>query len=240
MIFDQPDAEKSMRRKRSNIVFCLFFAPFLAVGLALCAYAAYLVTQHLASQSWQATPAVLLGQGEAKELTSSGTEAMGGTSRIAGRYSYVWQGQTYQSDRLIFSQMKTREWGVDTDGWDAKLEAMLPALGGAFTVWVDPRRPQQAVMLRDIRWLELGAMVAIGLLLVVSSSVMLWGAGPHAAPAGFSWKSVALTAAIGIPLAGLALLLWRDGHPVWAAVATLPLLLALIGLCNGLFRLTTP
>jgi hypothetical protein len=235
---DKLDVEISMKRKRSNIMFYLFFAPFLAIGLALCVYAAYLVMQHLASQSWQATPTVLLSQGEAKELTSSGTEAIGGTSRIAGRYSYVWQGQKFQSDRLSFSQMKTREWGVDADGWDAKLKGLLPSPGGSFSVWVNSKQPEQAVMLRDIRWLELGAMVAIGLLLVVSSSAMLWGGDPHAAAAGFSWKSVALTAAVGIPLAGLALLLWRDGHPIWAAVASLPLLFALIGLYNGLFRQT--
>jgi hypothetical protein len=227
-----------MKKRRSKTMVYVFFMPFLAIGLALCAYATYLVMLHVASQSWLATPAVLLSQGEAKEITSSGAVAIGGTSRMAGLYSYAWQGQTYQSDGLSFSQMKTREWGADADGWDAKLRAMLPEAGGQFTVWVNPKQPSQAVMLRDIRWLELGAMVAIGLLLVVSSSAMLWGGDPHAAARGFSWKSVALMAAVGIPLAGLALLLWRDGHPIWAASACLPLLLALIGLYNGLFRQT--
>jgi hypothetical protein len=225
-----------MKKRHANIMFQLLFAPFLAIGLVLCAWSAYVVVQHLGSQAWQPAPAVLLSQGEAKELTSSGAAAIGGTSRVAGLYSYVWQGQTYQSDRLSFSQMKTREWGISADGWDGKLKAKLPQAGAQFTVWVNPKQPAQAVMLRDIRWLELGALVIFGLLLVVSSSVMLWGGDPHAAAQGFSWISVALMAAVGIPLAGLALLLWRDGHPIWAASACLPLLFALIGLYNGLFR----
>jgi cytochrome bd-type quinol oxidase subunit 2 len=81
-------------------------------------------------------------------------------------------------------------------------------------------------------------MVVIGMFLILSSSIMLWGADTQAAQAAFSWKTVGLMTAVGVPLAGLAFLLWRDGHPVWAIFSCLPLLFALIGLYNGLFRQT--
>jgi Protein of unknown function (DUF3592) len=225
-----------MRKARSKTMMYLFFMPFFIIGLFLLALSAYQVIQHYRAQTWQPVQATVLDQSVAHELNAQGRAAIGGTSRTTGHYSYEWQGRRYQSDQLSFFYAKTRQWGASADQWDAKLQAMMQDPSGKVTVWVNPHQPAQAVMLRDIRWLELGAMVIFGLLLVCSSGLFLWGGDPQTAQAKFSWMTVGAMAVTGVLLTPLSLLLWRDSHAVWAVVAMLPLLLALVGIYNGLFR----
>ncbi|MES2318171.1 MAG: DUF3592 domain-containing protein [Pseudomonadota bacterium] len=215
----------------------LFFTPFLLIGIVLLGLAVMKVTQHLAAQAWQPVQATLLERGVDNEKTSSGGDKIGGTSSLSGAFSYQWQGKRYESRQLSFSTAKTRSMGIDPDDWDARLDALLGEPGHAFTAWVNPKSPGEAVVLRDLRWLEIGAMVGFGLLLVWLSAVFLFGDDPHQATPGFSWVTVGVMWVVGALLAVLCPLLWRDGHPVWAVLAALPVTLAVYGTGYGLLQL---
>lgn len=215
-------------------MYWLMFLPFLVIGVVLLGLAVMKVTQHLRAQSWQPVQATLLERGVATEKNSSGGDRIGGTSRLSGAFAYQWQGKRYESDRLSFSTAKTRSMGINPDDWDARLDAILGSPGNVFTAWVNPLAPAEAVALRDLRWLEIGAMLGFGLPLVWLSAALLFGGDPHQATAAFSWRVVGVMWGVGLLLGVLSPLLWRDGHQVWAAFAALPLMLAMYGTVHGL------
>ena len=215
-------------------MFSLIFVPFLLIGIALLFFAGYKVVQHLSAQSWQPVQATLLERGQSHEQTSSGSNKIGGTSRISGAFAYTWQGKRYQSTRLTFSTVRTRSMGMDPDDWDNRLDQLLGERGNTFTAFVNPRAPAQAVAMRDLRWFEVGAALGFGLPLVFLMSTLLFGGNPHETTAAFSWRAVGVMWVVASLLAVLCPLLWRDGHPVWAGICALPVLLALHGTVHGI------
>ncbi len=227
---------KRRTQGRHPLMIWLFFLPFLLFGIALLGLAAMKVTQHLDAQSWQPVRATLLERGVATEKNASGSDRIGGAARISGAYAYQWQGKRYESNRLSFFSAKTRSTGIDLDDWDARLATLIGAPGNTFYAWVNPRAPSEAVVLRDLRWLEIGAMVGVGLLLVWLSAAFLFGADPHQTAPAFSWRAVGIMWVVGLLLAVLCPLLWRDGHPVWAGITGIPLMLAVYGTAYGLLR----
>jgi hypothetical protein len=227
------NASKQNKRRRDAGLFRLFFLPFLLIGIVLLCLAVWKVTEHLQAQAWQPVQATLLERGVEREKSASGSERIGGTARLSGAFSYQWQGKRYKSDRLSFSTARTRSMGMDPDDWDARLDALLGAPGGTFTAWVNPSAPGDAVALRDLRWLEMGALIGFGLPLVWLTTALMFGADPHRSTAAFSWRTVGVMWLVGLMLAVLCPLLWRDGHPVWAALAACPLMLALYGTVHG-------
>ncbi len=212
----------------------LFFLPFLLIGIVLLGLCVMKVAQHLQAQSWQPVQATLLERGVELETNASGDEKIGGAASLSGAYAYQWQGRRYKSSRLSFSSAKTRSMGMDPDDWDARLDKLMGEPGNTFQVWVNPAAPAEAVALRDLRWLEIGAMAGFGLLLVWLSAIFLFGGDPHRATAAFSWRTVGVMWLVGAYLGVLVPLLWRDGHPVWAVLCALPLLLAMYGTMHGI------
>jgi hypothetical protein len=222
-------AKKDRGRFRDKLWFRLFFIPFLAFGLGLLALAGIMVAHHLASQSWQPVSATLLERG-IEQSTSDDS----GATRLKAKFAYRWQGRDYQSTRTSFSHMMASDMSIKPDDWDERLDSLLAKPGATITAWVDPAHPADAVVLRDIRWLEAGIEIIIGLLLVWASALFLFGYDPHRTKQEFSWRVVIAMWIVGVPLAVLVPLLWRDAHQVWAALAALPLLLAIFGTTNGL------
>lgn len=212
----------------------LFFGPFLIIGIALLLLAGMTVARHLAAQSWQPVQATLLERDVEVERNRSGSERVDGGTRYSARYVYQWQGKKYESTRVSLSSAMSKGADMMPDDWNERIDGALGNPGGTLTVWVDPAHPNDALVLRDIRWLETGIEIIFGLLLIWASSLFLFGYDPHAASAGFSWRTVAITWTIGMPLAVIVPLLWRDNHQVWAVLAALPLLLALYGTVYGL------
>jgi hypothetical protein len=166
----------------------LFFLPFLLIGVVLLGLCAMKVLQHLRAQSWQPAQATLRARGVQLETDAGGAEKIGGAASLSGAYAYQWRGRRYESGRLSFSSAKTRSMGMDPDDWDARLDQLIGEPGNTFRVWVNPAAPAEAVALRDLRWLEIGAMAGVGLLLVWLSAIFLFGGDPHRAAAGFSWR----------------------------------------------------
>jgi hypothetical protein len=222
------------RRLRENLMMWIIFLPLMLIGVGLLGLAVLKVTQHLAAQSWQPVQATLLERSVAVEKNSAHGNKIGGAERLAGKFSYKWEGKSYESIRVSFFNAMTRTMGMAPDDWDKRVGDVLGEPGGTLTVWVNPHDPSEAVALRDLRWLEIGAMVGFGLMLVWIGWLFLFGGNPHTAKAAFSWCAVGVTWAIGLVLGVLVPLLWRDGHPVWAALTALPLILAICGTVNGL------
>lgn len=236
-----PKRPFTTRFRRHPPMLWLIFTPVLLFGLGLLCLAGLKVAQHLSSLSWQAVPGTLEARWVdlEKDPAFPGTEKIHATARQAGRYRYAWGDQSYSSDRLAFFSARTRGIGGSSeavDDWDRRLAERLHATEGGLTVWVNPRAPEQAVLLRDIRWLELGLMVGFGLFLTWAGWTFLFSPAGPAAPPGFSWRVVAIMWVFGGYLAVLAPLLWRDGHPVWAVLTAIPLLLAMHGTVHGLTR----
>lgn len=218
-------------QRRTRLILRLLFGPVLLGGLAALALAAVLVARHLASLHWQPVSALLLERGVQQDARPGGTRS---TQRLAGRFAYEWQGQQRESTQISFSLMKSSTRGMALDGWDARLDAYLGPPGGQIQAWVDPGDPAQAVALRDIRWLEVGLLTGFGFLLTWAGWLFVRGRDLHQEKPVFSWRTVATVGTFGLLPGVYAPLLWRDGHPVWALVAALPLLLALYGTGHGI------
>lgn len=213
----------------------LIFVPVLAMSLWLLTLAGAMVVRHLASQSWQPVDATLIDLGTRREQLPGGRgDAVIGTSRLTGRYTYALDGQTFTSDRISFSSMLTRSIGGRFDDWNERLTAALGEPGGTITVWVNPDKPAEAVVLRDIRWSEMALLLGFGLMLLWASTHFLFATGTPVAAPQYSWRAVGVMWGIGASLAVLVPLLWRDGHPVWAVALAMPLLLAINGTLQGL------
>lgn len=224
--------KKKHRKQWGGPMHWLIFLPFLLIGIFLLCFAATNVQQHLSAQSWQPVQATMLARGVSHEITADGRAKIGGTSRMSGAYAYAWQGKRYESDQLSFSKMRTRN--IDPGDWEARLDELLGPPGSTFTAYVNPLAPAQAVVLRDVRWFEVGVAIGFGLLLVFLMSALLFGGDPNQSKAAFSWRAVGIMWVVGCLMAVLCPLLWRDGHPVWAAICALPLLLALHGTVHGI------
>ena len=212
----------------------LLFLPLLCLACALLFMAVRQVGLHLASLSWVPTQGVLLERGIAEEFTPGTDQArVGAASRFTGRFIYAWEGRQYSSDQVSFSLAKSRALG-GPGVWDEGLSDAMGEGGGLVSLWVNPRNPQQAVLVRDIRWMEVGFCLGLGLLLLWVSVSVLFGGPPSSTPPMFSWRTVGLMWAVGLPFVVLVPLLWRDGHPVWAFMAAIPLLLAIYGTGYGI------
>ncbi len=223
--------------RRTRLVIWALFGPVILVGLAAQAFAAVLVARHIASLQWRPVPAVLLERGvEWEDRTSAGTRRLHNTQRLSGRFAYEWQGKRHESEQVSFSLMKSSTQGIELDGWDDKLDRHLGPQGGQLQVWVDPNVPTSAVALRDIRWLEVGLLIGFGFMFTWAGWLFVSGRDPHRDKPAFSWRTVGTIGVFGLLPGVLVPLLWRDGHPVWAGVCALPLLLALYGVCYGTYH----
>ncbi len=212
----------------------IIFIPVLLFGAALLILAAVNVARHVSSLSWLPVPATLLERGVELNKGATSGDSIKAASRYRGKFSYQWQGRSYESTRVSFSRAMTRSVGSSIDDWDQRLSDLLGEVGGTLTVWVNPRAPSQAVLLRDLRWVEIGCLIGLGAILLWIASVFLFGSDLQAAPAVFSWRTVGGMWVAGLYLGILVPLLWRDGHPVWSVVAAIPLLLAINGTLHGM------
>lgn len=213
-----------MSRRRIPLAIWLFALPFVLLGLAAAVLAGWQVAQHLQSLSWNSVPATL-------ETLGSANAARRSTSRIAGRYRYQFDGVEHVGDRLSFSLASDSNF----DDWQEQVRNHVGAPGDTFEAWVDPHNPADSVALRAVRWGEVGLLLLSAVIFSGGGMALLGAAaqkGRSRAP-GVSWPLIGCMWLIA-PLGGmLAWLLWMDSMPWWAALALLPLLLAVQGTIAG-------
>ena len=207
--------------------------PLYALGGACCllalaalTLALWQVAQSLRAEGWLAHPAELIEQHASLAPSRSPRRDL---TRQEGRYRYQWAGRDYIGERLSFSLARSSGF----DDWDAELAEQLGAPGEHFMLWVNPDNPAESVVRRDIRWGEIGAALFFVGGFGGGGAALLAAArqrGPRqrpAVPPRVSGRTLLLMSGL-LPLFALfAWLLWRDGHPFWAALAASQPLLTL-------------
>lgn len=226
-----------MKKSRIEWPVVLFSLPFVLLGAAALLVTLWQIGSHLRSLGWVEHPALLQAAGTSEDKLEE-------TSRREARYTYELNGKTYTGTRIAFSLIRSD----GLDDWDERVAEYLGAPGRMIQIWVNPNDPTESVVVRDIRWAEFGAallfafgMGAGGLALLVKAC----SNGPAATPAKPTVKLGTVIACwFFAPLFGtLAWLLWRDGHVVWAVVASLQIVVAInaaVQYAKGLQRSRTP
>jgi uncharacterized membrane protein YhdT len=145
------------KRARGSVIGTVFALIFIVVGLAAGAFFAKGWFDWLGAQSWEPVPATLYSVELDENSSSDGT-----TYRVRAEYEYFWRGERFVGTRVDLHP------GADNLGdYHQRLYRRLDdALrsGQAVTAWVDPDRPDRAVLDREMRWgrLAIGMIFPMG------------------------------------------------------------------------------
>jgi hypothetical protein len=148
----------------------LFALPFAAVGIGMTGWAGYDVYTWQRMQSWMAVPAQIL---ELDLHENHGDDST--TYQVTARYEYYYDELPYYSDRVCIG------FGADNIGsFHQDLYAQLQAQQRTDSVvcYVNPERPDEAILSRDLRW---GMLAFKGLF-----GLIFGGAGIGLMAAGFT------------------------------------------------------
>lgn len=152
----------------------LFGLPFIVGGLAIGFFLYFpAISTWWSARGWEEVPCWIE---KAEMKTSSGSEG-GSTFQAEAHYRYRFRGQTYHSDEVGLSG------GSDNIGdFQETAHAQVQAFAGKerpFRCFVNPARPEQAVLFRDLRW---------GLMLLMSVFPLVFPLAGFAVSVGGSWE----------------------------------------------------
>ncbi len=211
----------------------LFGLPFIIAGLAVGLFLYFpAMSSWWSARGWEEVPCWI----ETANLKASSGSKGGTTHKAEAGYRYEYAGRTYHSDQVSLSG------GSDNLGdFQQKAHRQLQALAGKarpFRCYVNPARPEQAVLFRELRW---------GLMLLMSVFPMVFPLAGIVVSAG-GWGQ-ARNASLGKKLAaqhpgepwrwkcewaGEAIQASQDGLPFilgiagWILLVQAPLALALV------------
>jgi hypothetical protein len=154
-----------MKGKLGSTLFALVFAiPFGGFG----GVAAWGIASMFSASRGAAEWVVVQARVDEAELKVSRGSKGGSTYQATGKYSYSFGGRTYTGTRLGFDILG----GSDNIGdWQADMGAFLEEAkksGKTIPVWVNPERPEEAVVDREVRW---GLVLFMGVFAVVFGGV---------------------------------------------------------------------
>ena len=200
---------------------------FSAIALAALVIAALHLINHLRAQAWVEHPAILESIGESHAPVAGQRLNSERSCRLEGRYRYQWQGRDYTGERLSFSIIHA----YNLDDFDLQLADHLGGPGNAIHVRVNPADPAESVAFSEIRWGEVGACMLFVFGMGSGVLFFLYAAFAKGRSRKLSGRGATPVRLHGVtvlimwllpPLFGLlAWLLWRDGHPLWAATLAL-------------------
>lgn len=132
------------------------------------------VVHALEVRAWEPTEARLLAVDLQRHTGRSGSRGIGGsttTYEVKARYSYVWQGASFEGTRvgLMPEPDNIGSWQTETH---ARLRESLKAKKPV-TAWVDPEHPEQAVLDRDPRLGLLALKSIFGLIFMGVGSLLV-------------------------------------------------------------------
>jgi hypothetical protein len=215
-----------------NVVFT-FLAILFLFGFFVFSYSGYTLYQHARSLSWVSTKARTVNMNA--ENTDHQIRRIGElaqkTSKVSATFEYDFGGQNFNSNQLSFFPERTK--GLDQ--WDQKiLNTLLPAQNtDEILAWVNPEKPTEAVLLRDMRWTLFAVYFFVGLFLMAASAALLWGAPQTNGPTEPSLLAVGIILVFSVYCLFLSYFLFKDGYKIWSVISVLPSLIAL----NGIFSL---
>ncbi len=162
----RPRSARSRGSAGAGWFLLVFGIPFLAAGLFMAGLYFNVYRDWLAARSWVETPCRILS---AELESESGTDST--TWRATARYSYTFNGENHESDQVglsggsdnigDFHRRVHRE--LSRHAPQPEAEPGAPPLP-PFRCFVNPARPEQAVLYRDLR-LEMQAFLALFALL---------------------------------------------------------------------------
>jgi Protein of unknown function (DUF3592) len=155
----------SQHRRAGQSTGCLvaFFAIFLLAG-CVASYFTFVgpMARYLAARSWQETTCTVLESRVAESSDSDGT-----TYRPEIVYTYSSGGRAYRSDRYDFL-------GVWSSGRAGKEEIVARHPPGArVPCWIDPDRPEEAMLSRDLGLAHLLGLLPL-IFVFVGAGGMIW------------------------------------------------------------------
>ncbi len=214
----------------------------IGLGLVFYIYSHVGIFHHIRSRNWVLTPAELIPDSFYEERETDhrsddprsfgrvGPQIM---SKFVAEYRYEYQGRSYTHNRLSFYDNKSYVLGGDT--YWKNIAEQLTKNDGRFEVYVNPDNPQEAVVVREIRWLAAGGYFAVGFFLVFLGLLGLFpsiaatgAASPQSAQLNI--RVVVAFIVVGCNAALVSPLLWRDKYFLLAVLAWLPVILGLNGL----------
>lgn len=123
-----------------------FLFPFFAVGIGTFTFGVWGAYQGLASKSWTKVPGIIT-QSEVEAHSGS----KGGTTYGAKiHYTYAWDGQTLEGDRVQTSVPVST-----SGGGNARETVARYAVGKKVDVFVNPENPKKAVLEAGLGWSHL-------------------------------------------------------------------------------------
>ncbi|MCA1964704.1 MAG: DUF3592 domain-containing protein, partial [Prosthecobacter sp.] len=138
----------------------LFGLPFIIAGLGIGGFVYFpAISTWWSACAWEEVPCWI----EKADLNSSRSRKGGTTSKATASYRYEYRGRTYHSEKVGFTG------GSDNIGdFQQRAYAEIRAFAGKdrpFRCYVNPAKPEQAVIFRELRW---------GLMLMMSVFPMLF------------------------------------------------------------------
>jgi hypothetical protein len=143
--------EAGLKDRFLLVVICLLFGiAFSVAGLfgGLLPVQGMLANWHK-TQSWEPVSAQVLDT-ELKSSRSSKTT----TYKVTARYRYEYWGKAYEGTRVGLADSGWDNIGSWHKDWHERL-TQAKTRAKPVTIWVNPVRPEQAIIDRDIRWMQL-------------------------------------------------------------------------------------
>ena len=146
----------------------IFGSVFLIAGLAVGFFALKNLTASLQAKSWQPVQAMILS---ANLKVNRGDDST--TYKATGKFSYQYQGSSYTSEKLFF--------GGGSDNIGSFHQDLVREMNNSqarnqtMQAWVNPKRPSEAVLIRDVRWGMFGFMIFPLLFGGVGGGIIYWG-----------------------------------------------------------------
>jgi hypothetical protein len=97
-----------------------------------------------------------------------------GTAAVHARYRYEFRGKSYESARVGTGVQSSDDIGTWQRDWYRRLDAARDA-ERAVTAWVDPQRPDRALLDRAVRWGMVAFHIPFALLFTAIGVAGLWG-----------------------------------------------------------------
>ncbi|MDZ4406136.1 DUF3592 domain-containing protein [Prosthecobacter sp.] len=153
----------------------LFGLPFIVAGLAIGWFLYFpVISTWWSARGWEEVPCWI----ENAEMKATRGSKGGTTYKTEASYRYQYHGRTYHSEEVSLSG------GSDNIGdFQERAHAQIRAFEGKdrpFRCYVNPAKPEQAVLFRELRW---------GLMLMMSVFPMVFPLAGFAVSIGAGWEA---------------------------------------------------
>lgn len=158
-----PHDSREKERPFPFIFSAVMIVGFIIATFVTAGWAFKPVSMSLKAKHWQETPAI---------ITSHYVDARENQYSLKANYSYSWEGTEYNSDRVFFNETVGLRKDYYTNIYHQLSKHGSPS--NPIMIWVNPKRPHQAVIFKHIRWDKFGFACFISLCFASFGFGPLW------------------------------------------------------------------